>query len=146
MDPAARAHIAVLGRVPGSADQWVGVERHPEDEPVPGVVALRVESGLFFANSEHVRGTIRQHVDADTRAVVLDAETMPFVDVSAARMLEELAENLRRDRVALVIARDIGQVRDVLRRTGADAPLVQVHRTINDAVDAALAGLVRPRD
>jgi sulfate permease, SulP family len=134
---ASRPHIAVLGRVPGTADQWVDVERHPQDEPVPGVAVLRVESGLFFANAEHVRATIRQHVDDDTRAVVIDAETMPFVDVSAARMLEELAEDLRRDGVALVIARDIGQVRDVLRRAGADAPLVQVHRTIEDAVDAA---------
>ena len=54
-------------------------------------------------------------------------------------MLEELAEDLRRDGVALVIARDIGQVRDVLRRAGADAPLVQVHRTIQDAIDAVLS-------
>jgi sulfate permease, SulP family len=130
----------------GTADQWLDVERHPEDRPVPGVVVLRVESGLFFANADHVRATIRRHVDHDTRAVVLDAETVPFVDVSAARMLEDLAGDLRREGVALAIARDIGQVRDVLRRAGADAPLVQVHRTIQDAVDAALAGEVTPRD
>ena len=142
---ASRPHIAVLGRVPGTADQWVDVERHAQDEPVPGVVVLRVESGLFFANADHVRATIRRHVDDETRAVVLDAETMPFVDVSAARMLEELAEDLRRDGVALVIARDIGQVRDVLRRAGADAPLVQVHRTIEDAIDAVSGGKVSPR-
>jgi MFS superfamily sulfate permease-like transporter len=142
---ASRPHIAVLGRVSGTADHWVDIERHPQDEPTPGIVVLRVESGLFFANAEHVRDTIRSHVGDDTRAVVLDAETMPFVDVSAARMLEELAEDLRRDGVALVIARDIGQVRDVLRRAGADAPLVQVHRTIQDAVDAVLAGEVNPR-
>jgi SulP family sulfate permease len=53
---------------------------------------------------------------------------------------------LRRDGVALVIARDIGQVRDVLRRARAEAPLVQVHRTIEDAVDAVLGGPVRPPD
>ena len=129
----------MLGRVPGAAGQWVDVERHPEDEPVPGVVVLRVESGLLFANAEHVRATIRSHVTADTKAVVLDAETMPFVDVSAARMLEELAGDLRRDGVALVLARDVGQVRDVLRRAGAVAPLVQVHRTIRDAIDAVLS-------
>ena len=98
------------------------------------------------APRQAVRATIRSHIDDDTRAVVLDAETMPFVDVSAARMLEELAEDLRRDGVALVIARDIGQVRDVLRRAGAYAPLVQVHRTIQDAVDAVLADELSPRD
>jgi sulfate permease, SulP family len=107
---------------------------------------LRVESGLFFANAEHVRNTIGRHVDDDMKAVVLDSETVPFVDVSAARMLEELAEDLQRDGVALVIARDIGQVRDVLRRAGADAPLVQVHRTIEDAIDAVFEGPVIPRD
>ena len=136
----------MLGRVPGAADQWVDVERHPEDEPVPGIVVLRVEAGLFFANAEHVRATVRSHVADDTKAIVLDAETMPFVDVSAARMLEELAEDLRRDGVALVLARDVGQVRDVLRRAGAQAPLVQVHRTIQDAVDAVSGSEVSPRD
>jgi MFS superfamily sulfate permease-like transporter len=65
-----RPHIAVLGRVPGAADQWVDVERHPEDEPVPGIVVLRVEAGLFFANAEHVRATVRSHVADDTKAVV----------------------------------------------------------------------------
>jgi sulfate permease, SulP family len=55
-------------------------------------------------------------------------------------MLDELAGDLRRDGVALVIARDVGQVRDVLRRTGVDAPLVQVHRTIQEAVDAVRTG------
>ena len=71
---------------------------------------LGAASGLFFANAEHVRATIRSRVGGDTKAIVLDAETMPFVDVSAARMLEELAEDLRRDGVALVLARDVGQV------------------------------------
>jgi MFS superfamily sulfate permease-like transporter len=124
--------------VPGSADQYADIARHPEDAPPPGVVVLRVESGLFFANAEHVRDSIRTHVADDTKAVVLDAETMPYIDVSAARMLEELAADLQRDGVALVIARDIGQVRDVLRRAAADAPVVQVHPTIQDAVDAVL--------
>jgi SulP family sulfate permease len=141
-----RPNVAVLGRVPGTSDQYADVQRHRENAPPPDIVVLRVESGLFFANAEHVRATIRRHVADDTKAVVLDAETIAFVDVSAARMLEELAEDLRRDGVALVIARDIGQVRDVMRRAGADAPLLQVHPTIQDAVDAVRGGPVRPRD
>jgi hypothetical protein len=46
-------------------------------------------------------------------AVVLDCETIPFVDVTAARMLGEVTADLQRTGVRLVIARDIGQVRDV---------------------------------
>jgi sulfate permease, SulP family len=133
-----RPNVALLGRVPGTADQYVDVARHPEDAPPPGEVVLGVESGLFFANVEHVRDTIRKHVADDTKAVVIDAETVPYIDVSAARMLEEFAADLQRDGVALAIARDIGQVRGVLRQSGAGEPLVRVHRTIQDAVDAVL--------
>jgi SulP family sulfate permease len=102
------------------------------------VVVLRIEGGLFFANVEHVRATVLDRVDADTRGVVLDAQTMPFVDVSGARMLRELGDDLERRGVALAVARDIGQVRDVLQRADAGAVVMTVHPTIQDAVDAVL--------
>jgi sulfate permease, SulP family len=142
---ASRPHVATLGRVRGRRDHWVDVERHPEDEAPPGLVVLRVEGGLFFANAEHVRATVLDRVDEDTKAVVLDAQTMPFVDVSAARMLRELADDLQRRGVALPIARDIGQVRDVLRQTDAGGVLLTVHPTVQDAVDALLSGDVSAR-
>jgi SulP family sulfate permease len=109
-----RPRVAVLGRVPGTRGQYGDVERHPENAVPDAVVVLRPESGLFFANAEHVRDTVRAHVGRDTGAVVLDAETVPYIDVSAARMLGALADDLARDGVVLVLARDIGQVRDVL--------------------------------
>jgi sulfate permease, SulP family len=142
---ASRPHVATLGRVCGRPDHWVDVERHPEDEAPPGVVVRRVEGGLFFANAEHVRATVLDRVDEDTTAVVLDAQTMPFVDVSAAWMLRELADDLQRRGVALAIARDIGQVRDVLRQTDAGGVLLTVHPTVQDAVDALLSGDVSAR-
>jgi sulfate permease, SulP family len=73
--------------------------------------------------------------------VIVDAQTIPFIDVSAARMLRELADDVRRDG----IARDIGQVRDVLRATEAGTPLVEIHPSVQDAVDAILAGEVSAR-
>lgn len=130
-----RPHVAVLGRVAGAPGRYVDVERHPEDLPPRDVAVLRVEGGLFFANAEHVRAAIRAQVDEDTKAVVLDAQTSPFIDVSAARMLRELARDLQREGVTFVIARDIGQVRDVLRSEDGDA-LVEVHTSVQDAIDA----------
>jgi sulfate permease, SulP family len=135
-----RPHVAVLGRVPGTAGQYGDVERHPENEVPDGIVVLRVESGLFFANAEHVRAVVRGQVARDTGAIVLDAETMPSIDVSGARMLAELAGELERDGVLLVIARDVGQVRDVLRRTGPGATPVRTYPTVRAAVDAVSAG------
>ena len=101
---------------------------------------LRIESGLFFANADSVRTRVREHAGAPgTRAVVLDAETMPFIDVSAARMLAELSEELGRRGVRLLIAREVGQVRDVVRRAGGDPSAQHVYPTIEAAVAAAQA-------
>ena len=131
-----RPNVAVLGRVPGTTDQFGDVARHAENAPPPGIAVLRVESGLFFGNAEFVREAVRRHVEPDTTAVVLDAETVPSIDVSAARMLGALAGDLERDGIVLVVARDVGQVRDVLRRTDGGPDAVRAFPTVQAAVDA----------
>jgi SulP family sulfate permease len=137
---ASRPNVAVLGRVPGAYHHWGDVARHPENEQVPGVVVLRVESGLFFANADHVRETIRERsVGGGVRAVVLDAQTMPFVDVTAARMLNDLRQDLASEGISLLLARDVGQVRDVMRSSRPDGATGEdrVFATVEEAVEAA---------
>jgi anti-anti-sigma factor len=131
-----RPYVAVLGHVPGTVDQYTDVRRHPDNEAPEGIVVLRVESGLMFANAEHVREAVLAEIGPGTRAVVIDAETVPYVDVSAARMLARLAADLERDGVTLVMARDVGQVRDILEHAGPDGQAMRTYRTIQDAVDA----------
>jgi sulfate permease, SulP family len=133
---ASRPHVAVLGQVPVMPGQYGDLLRHPENTQTPGVALLRVEVGLFFANADTVRDAVRAHATSGTRAVVLDAETAPFIDVSAARMLVQLNEDLQRSGVRLVITRDVGQVRDVLRRAEGGAALPPAYPTVQDAVEA----------
>jgi sulfate permease, SulP family len=132
---ASRPNVAVLGRLPDG--RWADVEREDEAERQPGVAVLRVEAGLFFANAEHVRQTILLHARSeDVRAVVLDAETVPYVDVTAAEMLVQLRGDLERAGTQLLVARDIGQVRDVLRHaTGDEEPTLLP--SVEDAVNRA---------
>jgi anti-anti-sigma regulatory factor len=107
---------------------------------VPGVTALQVEAGLFFADADCVRDAIESAAVADgTRAVVLDCQTTPSVDVTAARMLNELTASLGKRGVRLVLAGEIGQVRDMLTAvSGYDGP-PDYHRTIQEAVTATAA-------
>jgi MFS superfamily sulfate permease-like transporter len=78
---------------------------------------LRVEGGLFFANADTVRTSIKHYAaEPGTRAIVLDAESVPFIDLTAGRMLHELGDDLARDGQQLAIAYDLGQVRDLLRK------------------------------
>jgi SulP family sulfate permease len=133
---ASRPNVAVLGRVPGTADQYADMARHAENTALPGIVVLRPESGLFFANADAVRNRIRQQARTPgTRAVILDAESVPYIDVTAAGMLSELAGDLAREGIRFVLARNIGQVRDLLERSG-DGRALPAYATVQDAVDA----------
>jgi sulfate permease, SulP family len=137
---ASRPHVALLGKAPGTQDQWTDLERHPQNEQAPGVVVLRPEAGLFFANADAVRKNVLESASEGVKAIVLDAETVPYIDVTAARMLAELAGDLERRGVALLLARDIGQVRDVLRRSEGEWLRERVYPTVEEAVSAALRG------
>jgi MFS superfamily sulfate permease-like transporter len=99
------------------------------------VLVVRVESGLFFANADHVRDAVRSRLTDGTRLVVLDAETSPTIDVTATEMLAQLAQDLHRTGAELRIAHGIGQTRDVLRRAGKDSGVLQsIYPNVDDAI------------
>jgi anti-anti-sigma factor len=107
---------------PGS-EQYSDVARHPENTTSPEVVIVRVEGGLFFANAESAANTIRSVGAAPgVRAVVLDAESIPFVDISAVNALSDTSQELEASGGRLIIAHDIGQVRDLFEVAGGPAP------------------------
>ncbi|WP_345575196.1 sodium-independent anion transporter [Streptomyces prasinosporus] len=96
---------------------------------------------VCFANAERIRSTVGKAAGRDgATAVVIDAETVPFIDVSAVRMLDQLAGELKVRGVRLLLARDVGQVRDVLSTADAGAELRHVHPTVREAVEAARTG------
>ena len=83
-----KPHVAELGRVPGTPGQYADRDATPRTRRRPGVVVIRVEGGLFFANADAVRRALRADAARPgTTAIVLDAESVPFVDVTAVRML-----------------------------------------------------------
>jgi sulfate permease, SulP family len=132
---ASAPHVAQLGRVPGTTDQYGDLRRHPENRSPEGVVILRIEAGLFFANADAVRKRIMGAAALPgVHAIVLDGEAMPFIDLTAARRLEEVAGDLDRRGIRLLLAGDVGRVRDVLQRAGDSAP---IHATVQEAVNAA---------
>ncbi|UCC93823.1 MAG: STAS domain-containing protein, partial [Thermoplasmata archaeon] len=112
-------HIAVLGRVPGT-DHFTDIKRHPDNETFPGVLVVRVDAPLIFANSHVVKDTIIEMVDADpsVHSVVMDLQTSPMIDISSAEMLVELDEALEEREVDLRLAEAIGDVQDLLLAAG----------------------------
>jgi len=122
-----RPHVAALAPVDDVPDApWVDVERNPRYTPAPGVLVVRVEAPLMFANAENVRTRVRGLAEeaaaspAGLHLVVIDARTTPSIDVTAASMLVQLRADLRRSGAELVLADDVGQVRDVLAAAEPD--------------------------
>lgn len=135
---ASRPHVTRLVRTPDTdrPGLWVDADRHPDLRPEQDILVIRVESGLFFANADHIRDRIRAVAAAGAVAVVLDGESSPFIDVTAAGMLDQLTRELADRGVRLYLARDIGQVRDVLHHTDNGSALV-IYRDVDAAVTAA---------
>ncbi|WP_227982333.1 SulP family inorganic anion transporter [Nocardia spumae] len=126
-----RPHVAQVVR---SGTLWLDVDRHPDLRQRPDLVVVRVESGLFFVNADYVRERIERLCTDRTRLVVLDAETSPSIDVTAAAMLADLRNELGRRRIDFRIARSIGQFGDELGTAERGATPVGLYPTVTAAV------------
>ena len=133
-------HSAVLGRVPGTS-LYRNVERFSGAEAVPGVVILRIDASLSFANVAFLRRRLSELVAGSAvpvRAVVLDASGINDIDASAEAALWEAVDDHLDRGIELVFTNLKGPVRDVLRRGGLWDRLgpTRLHPTNHDAVTA----------
>jgi high affinity sulfate transporter 1 len=113
-----RPHSAVLGSVEGIGG-YHDITRYPEARVLPGLVVLRWDAPLFFANAEFFRSRALEVVanaPFPVRWLVVAAEPVTSVDVSAADALCELDDELREANVQLSFAAMKDPVKDKLRR------------------------------
>jgi MFS superfamily sulfate permease-like transporter len=118
-----RPSYAVLGRVPGAVDderlRYRGIEDHPNSETFPGLVILRVDGELFFANARWFRDTVHSLVYGQTppvRELLVHVGAVPHLDTTAATMLKELIGELRGADIEIAFARaTTGLIHDMER-------------------------------
>jgi MFS superfamily sulfate permease-like transporter len=116
---ASQSKLSVLGREPGRLS-FSDTRRYPENRTIPGLLILRPDEGLFFANADALRSEIIAQVDAaqpHTKVVLLDLEMSNQLDVPSMDMLLELKKELDNRDTELWISRLHGQVRDMLVRS-----------------------------
>ena len=113
-----RPHYAVLGRVKGIRG-YHDIKRYPDARLIPGVVLLRWDAPLFFANAELFRQRVLEAVarsPAPVRRIIIAAEPVTSIDVTSADMLAELEQTLRASRIELRFAEMKDPVKDKLQR------------------------------
>lgn len=136
-------HHAILGRSAG-VKGYHDISRYRDARQVPGLLLLRWDAPLFFANADGFRERIVDAVDEATtpiRWVVIAAEPITDVDTTAAEMLEELDHELSLRGVELAFAELKDPVRDRLEAYGLQAKVGRefFFPTIGVAVKAYLA-------
>jgi high affinity sulfate transporter 1 len=120
-----RPRTAILGRVADS-NQFADVARHPENQQIPGLLVARVDDDIFYANTEAVKDQLLAAVDhaaTPVHLVVLDLASTPLLDLAGIDMLVETSGELKDHGAKLRVAGATGEVRDALRRAGAEEKL-----------------------
>ncbi|PJI97557.1 SulP family sulfate permease [Acidovorax sp. 69] len=110
-------HIAVVGRVPGT-EHFRNVARH-QVVTEPGLIAVRVDESLYFANSNVLQDTIEALVLAhpETRHVLLVCSAVNQIDATALGTLTDLERSLTQRGIVLLLAEVKGPVLDRLEHT-----------------------------
>jgi MFS superfamily sulfate permease-like transporter len=138
-----RPHSAVLGR----ADRIKGyhdIKRYPDARLIPGLVLFRWDAPLFFANAELFNKRVQDAVATSptpVRWIVVAAEPVTSVDVTAADALSELDESLHASDIELCFAEMKDPVKDKLKRFGLFTRFGtrNFFATLDEAVDAFIA-------
>jgi high affinity sulfate transporter 1 len=115
-----RPHSAVLGRAEG-VEGYHDITRYPDARQEPGLVLFRWDAPLFFANAELFKERVLDaaaNSPAPVRWLVVAAEPVTSVDVTAADVLAELHQALDDGGIALRFAELKDPVKDKLRRFG----------------------------
>lgn len=132
----ASPHMAVLGRIPGTT-LFSDILRHPDNQLVEGALILRPEASILYFNINHIKEDIRELVrnyKGKLELLILDLSSANYIDVSGARFLLQLEEDLKKKSIGFHIVDALGNVRDILRAEGMEKEIGHISRklTINE--------------
>jgi MFS superfamily sulfate permease-like transporter len=113
-----RAPVYVLVRKPRTNIFRPRSAEHPEDESFPGLLLVRAEGRMYFANAQRVGDRIWPLIhEAKPRVVVMECSAIPDIEYTALRMLMNAEEKLRAAGIALWLAGLTPVALDVIRRS-----------------------------
>jgi high affinity sulfate transporter 1 len=138
-----RPHSAVLGEVDG-VHGYHDITRHPGARLIPGLVLFRWDAPLFFANAEFFHDRVLAAVASSptpVRWLVVAAEPVTSIDVTAADALCDLDDSLRDAGVRMCFAEMKSPVMEKLKRFGLMSRFGEsvFFATIEEAVSAFAA-------
>ena len=134
-----RPHLAVLGEVPDIPGAYSELALHPENKPVPGVLIVRLDGAIYYANALTVRAKLTALIDQAApppTALILDLRVQSGLDLTSVDMLNVLLGGLQRRGLAVRLVDVHVPVIESMRTHGTFdvIPESQVLRNVNEAV------------
>ncbi|CAM6114429.1 unnamed protein product [Calypogeia fissa] len=101
-----RPHTAVLGKVPGTY-YYGNTHQYPDANTEPGILIIRIDSSIYFANANYIRERILRYVvdevekinkacEGPLQFVLVDLTPVQSVDTTSLHVLEELNRGLKK--------------------------------------------------
>jgi SulP family sulfate permease len=133
----------VLGVDEAAPGDFVDVDRHPNAHPVPGVLIVRPDAPLFYANAQAVEDgarTLLASSSAGTHTVLIDLDANDELDITSIEALTKLATTREQAHVRLGLVHLHGPARSIAQRGGLldHLPADRIHPNL--ATAAAWAG------
>jgi high affinity sulfate transporter 1 len=131
---------AVLGQLPGT-EAYRDVRLHPGALTFPGLLIWRAGGELFFASIRHVDEGLKTALAArrpPARHVLVDVESVNFIDTSACDALLNSIKELQSQGITFAFARVRDEVRERMRLAGIEAIVgsTNFHERVTDGVHA----------
>ena len=145
---ASRPRVSVLGEDPAQPGTYQDMDRHPEARATEGVLVVKADAPIFYANAQAVRDSIDDLVGKATepvRVVVLDLDTNDDIDVTTADQLVKLRHSLDGRHVTLCLAHVHAPTLLIAQRAGlfSSAGSNHLFPTVGAAVAWASAAVAR---
>lgn len=137
-----RPHVAIVGQVPGT-EHYRNVRRH-KVQTAPGIVTVRVDESLFFANARYLEDTVYDLVATNPAIshLVLMCSAVNEIDASALESLEAINARLKDAGVTFHLSEVKGPVMDRLRRSHFLAALTgEIYLSQHEAISRLKARL-----
>jgi anti-anti-sigma factor len=116
--------VYVVARMPGTNVFRPRSKEHPDDESFPGLLLVRVEGRIFFANAEQIGHKIRALIEeAHPKVVALHMRGVPDLEFTALKMFTEAAKRHRERGIRLWLVGANPQVLDMIQRSPLGAAL-----------------------
>jgi SulP family sulfate permease len=136
-------HDAVLSAVPGHGFHDLGDS--PKNTTIPGLIAYRFYAPLLFPNAGHFVARVRALIAASpipVRWLLLDAQAITDIDVTAAEALHGLNAELKARGIALKIAHANPPLREILQKIGFAGEISEesFYPSVHECVDAFQSG------